>query len=389
MTTPAPTRTRLDGLDAARALALAGMVLVNVGPVEPQNALHRLYLLPYGRASILFVVIAGVGMGLMARSARAGRGLGRIILWRAALLLVGGLALQLLSDDVSIILPLYGLLFLLALPLRRLPTRGLLAVAGVMTVLGPVAYVMHGVLEDTKHLTAPPRLDDPLLDVLHGLVLSGRYPLVTWVVPFIIGLVLARLNLRDQQLLRRIVVVGGVTAVAGFLLSQATRSILAREADIGYARLLTGAAHGQMPLWLLSSVGGALFVIAGALLLAPRAGRLTAHAATVGRMALTLYVLHVLVIAAVQPPDGFTIAQGAAVTVVLVATLALFALGWSRFAPLGPLETVLRAEWLRPPVPTVPTPASAPTTAAGPTASRETAPLPDARPTTKPGEPSV
>lgn len=67
-------RTRLHGLDLARGLAIIGMVIVNVGPTEVESLLQRIYLLPFGRASVLFVVIAGVGMGFLLRS-RRGHGL--------------------------------------------------------------------------------------------------------------------------------------------------------------------------------------------------------------------------------------------------------------------------------------------------------------------------
>ena len=60
-------------LDAARGLALVGMIIVNVGPTTVEGVLERLYLFPYGRASILFVVVAGIGMGMFLR-ARPARG---------------------------------------------------------------------------------------------------------------------------------------------------------------------------------------------------------------------------------------------------------------------------------------------------------------------------
>jgi hypothetical protein len=76
------------------------MIVVNVGPTDATSLLHRLYLLPYGRASALFVVIAGIGMGFL-----LGRGSGRppgrrdgawpVVLWRAGLLVAGGMALPL------------------------------------------------------------------------------------------------------------------------------------------------------------------------------------------------------------------------------------------------------------------------------------------------------
>ena len=61
---------RLLAIDAARGLAMVGMVIVNVGPTRTEGVLGRLYLAPYGRASILFVLIAGLGMSFFRRSRR-------------------------------------------------------------------------------------------------------------------------------------------------------------------------------------------------------------------------------------------------------------------------------------------------------------------------------
>ncbi|WP_081802194.1 DUF418 domain-containing protein [Actinotalea ferrariae] len=342
-----PTR-RLTGVDVARGLALIGMIIVNVGPAEAQGLLHRLYLLPYGRASILFVVIAGLGMGFMLRPRPGVRTPWGVVLWRAAILLLGGLALQRLTDDVSVILPVYGVLFVLGLVVHRAPRAVVLGLALVMTVVGPVLYVGHLLTAGADHHTGPPlELGNPVAEVVHGLVLSGRYPLVTWCVPFLVGLWVSRLDLRDRAVLHRMVVWGAVAAVLGFALSLLSMSILDREGDVGYARLLTGAAHGQMPLWLVSSVGGALAVVAACVLLGSRAPWFTGPLIAAGRLALTLYVLHVLVLAAVKPDGGFTLAQGMAVSAVLTVTFLVLAVLWRRVADVGPLEWVLRASWWR------------------------------------------
>ena len=61
-----PSR-RLRGVDAARAVAVLGMVMIHFGPTPaPDTALGALYELPYGRASVLFVLLAGVGVALLA-----------------------------------------------------------------------------------------------------------------------------------------------------------------------------------------------------------------------------------------------------------------------------------------------------------------------------------
>lgn len=346
---PTP-RVRLTGIDAARGLALVGMIIVNVGPTDVQSLLHRLYLLPYGRASVLFVLIAGIGMGYLLRPGPAGSRAWRVVVWRATLLLLGGLALQMLTHEVSVILAVYGALFVVGLAVHRAPRWVLLGLALVMTVVGPLLYVSHLVAEGGEHHSRLPlELGNPAAEIAHGLLLSGRFPLVTWCVPFLVGMWVARLDLRDRAVQQRMIVWGGVTAVLAFALSRLTGSILDRQGDVGFARLLTGAAHGQMPLWLLSSVGGALAVVAAFVRLGTRAAWCTRPLVAAGRLALTLYVLHVAVLAVIRPDGGFTLVQGILVSTAMIVAFLLLATWWHHRVGVGPLERVLRGAWLRTP----------------------------------------
>ncbi|MGF1645905.1 MAG: DUF418 domain-containing protein [Kineosporiaceae bacterium] len=346
-------RSRLVGLDAARGLALIGMIVVNVGPTDATSLLQRLYLLPYGRASILFVVIAGIGMGyLLGRSRRrpasGGEGRWPVVLWRAGLLVVGGMALQALTDDIGVILALYGILFVLAPLANRLPDRGLTIAAGVMLLVGPILVIVHDLVTGQSPGGSPPvRPDDPPGELALGLLFAGRYPLVTWVVPFLVGLRLARTDLAGRATQRRLVVWGTVAAGGGLAASGILRTLIGPAADEGFTRLLTGVAHGQMPLWLVSSVGGAVAVVALLARLGQARPRLLEPLAAAGRLSLTVYVAHILLLIAVMPAGGFSFPEGIAVSAALVAVAIAFGLVWRRVGGPGPLERVMRAPWAR------------------------------------------
>lgn len=350
-----PVTSRLAGLDAARGLAIIGMIIINVGPTTPTSGWHRLYLLPYGRASILFVVIAGIGIGLLAaraaRDAPSRADAWSAALWRAAVLAAGGFALQSLTDDIGVILPLYAILFLLAPGLVRLPTRALLGVTAVMLVVGPVLVIVHDLLAlPPVPGNAPVQLDDPPLDLLLGLLVAGRYPLVIWVVPFLVGLLLARADLTARRTQRRLVVWGTVAALGGVGASTVSRTLLGPVADDGFARLLTGVAHGQMPLWLISSVGGAAALVGLAVRVGQSRPRLVGPLAAYGRLSLTVYVLHVIVLVSFAP-DEVTLPQGMAISAAVVLGSALVPVLWARVGGPGPLERLTRPPWdtARPP----------------------------------------
>lgn len=352
-----PRRPRLVGLDAARGLAIIGMIIVNVGPTDTETVLQRLYLLPFGRASILFVVLAGVGMGLFLRRRRGRRALWVPLVWRVLLLVVLGLVLQTMTRSVSVILTNYALLFLLAPLLWRLSTRWLVGFGLVLMVAGPALIVAYDVQSPGIHAPEGVSLTTPPAEAVASLLLTGPYPLASWTVPFAFGLALSRLDLASPVVLRRMTVWGGVAAVLAFLVADLAYAVLGTRADEGWLRLLTGVGHGQMPLWLISATGGAVLTIALGTWLGRRAEQWIRPLAVLGAYALTTYVLHVLVLAVIKPDEGLgSFAEGAVITIVLTAVLFLGSLLWDRTGRLGPLEWMLRNPWLRPAPPVDPSP---------------------------------
>ncbi len=354
----AVSASRLEGLDLARVLAVAGMLSAHVGPVGLETLGGQLYALPQGRASVLFMLLAGVGVSFLAASRRPRRGGAEAqLLWRAALLFLIGLGLQALEPDaIYVILPAYAALFVLAIAMLRMPSPGLLAIAALMLALGPAIF-LHG------QLTSPEVFDrSPVMpglaagEMLHRLVLSGPYPLVTWIVPFAVGMWLGRLDLRSTAVRRRLVVVGAV-GTAGVLLASAglQRALGVDADDWGWNRLLVTQPHSQMLLWLAGSVLTAGAVLGLCLLLADRARRWLWPLIASGQLALTFYVTHLLVLWLLRETlessglddhvmDSPAIAT--AVTLLAMAAFAAFAVLWRSRFQRGPLESLLFLPWI-------------------------------------------
>ena len=88
------------------------MVMVHIGPARLLGGglVGEAYRISHGRASILFVVIAGIGVSLLARGRgpRAGERTWQAtalrLAWYSLLLLPLGLALQTLGTGVAVIL---------------------------------------------------------------------------------------------------------------------------------------------------------------------------------------------------------------------------------------------------------------------------------------------
>ena len=118
------------------------------------------------------------------------------------------------------------------------------------------------------------------------------------------------------------------------------------EINSGFGLLLTGAAHGQMPLWLVSSIGSGVMVVAVLVRFWGRIGRSLSFLVPAGQMALTLYVAHLLVLAVIRPADDFTFPTGIATSIAMIAAFTLLAVAWQKKLGTGPLERLLRARWL-------------------------------------------
>lgn len=340
---------RIIGVDVARALAIFGMLAVHVGPTDAEGLTGRLYAAPHGRASLLFVLLAGAGVIFMARSRRRSLSTTRWTLaWRAALLLPMGLVLQGLDHGANVILQDYAVFFVLALLAIVVPTRWLLGLAIGFATIGPIIYLwFRGMFPDQFTRTAP-ALGDSTLEVAHRLVLSGPYPLITWAAPFLFGMWLAHRDLGSVRIQQRMVVFGATIGLGSLVLARIALFVLGTPTSPSDPRfLLTSVAHGQMPLWLVGGTAVGVAVLGIALLTGSRFPRTVKPLADVGQLALTVYVGHLLVLYAV-PELATSDRVGGALTILATfaaVMLTCATLYRQRFAR-GPLELVLHPGWL-------------------------------------------
>lgn len=335
---------RIAGIDLARTLAILGMFAVNLGPTAAESLPEHLYALPHGRASLLFALVAGVGVSLLAASPTAtGRDTRATLLWRAGLLLPLGLALQELDLAVTVVLQTYAVLFIVATLLISLPDRWLLRLVAVTAVAGPLLHLAGERAAPELFARDPIALTDPVARIGHGLLLSGPYPLVTWLAPFALGLWLGRRDLRSSTVHRRLLGVGATVAVLTAALSRALIAVTGTSGTDWWEPLLVDAAHSQRPLWLIGATAAAVTVLGASLWIVPRAPRLTAPLVRAGQLALTLYVAHLV---AFHLGGDRVTADAVGPAVGLLAAFAATGIGlavaWRAAFPRGPLEVLLQ-----------------------------------------------
>jgi uncharacterized membrane protein len=361
---PAPVQSRLRGIDMARGIAIIGMVMVHIGPQDLQDSglIGAAYRSSHGRAAILFIVLAGVGVSLLTGSGRgrapasrwAGmgvdlprrRGAATRLWWRALILLPFGLGLQELPTNVAVILQYYAVFFVIASGLMYLGDRVLIAIAACSATLGPIALVWLHQASPTWFLPGVPAWNDAGR-IVRDILVSGYYPAIVWTAPLAIGIWLGRRDLRDTAIAGRLVAGGAAAAAVGFVLSDVLVGVLgpaASESD--WRQLIMIEPHNEMPLWVLTSTGIATAIVGACLLIARRVPRLVWPMVAFGQLAFTVYVLHVLVLA-FQPEwfvrDQFVPAWLSVARFGVIS--AALATAYRAVAQRGPFELLLRAPW--------------------------------------------
>jgi uncharacterized membrane protein len=338
---------RLGGIDIARAIALVGMLAVHFGPQTQPGWAGTLYALPHGRASLLFAVVAGVGIALLsARIDRQWEARQRLV-WFGIVLLPLGLYLQTLDHFVAVILHAYAAYYLFGMLVLGLSRQWLLRLAIAATLVGPALYLFgRGIAEEAFNRQTFDILDSPS-QILAGLLYSGPYPLLTWAAPLLWGMWLGRLDLRDSALQLKLVLIGLGVALLVSTIEPLALTVLGEPLDRGNWRyLLIDDPHSQMPLWIVNGVAASFAVTGASLYLGARFARAMRPLVVTGQLALTIYVAHVV---ALHFADHIitedTVGSAMVWLSLFVGAAAIFALVWRQVLPRGPLETMLHAPW--------------------------------------------
>lgn len=265
--------TRIHGFDLARALAIIGMMTAHLGPSQPWVS-----ALSNGFPSALFAVLAGVSLSLMhAKADAAGSpdlsATRHRTLIRGVILVALGMVLATIQSAIAVVLASIGAIYLVLGPCTRWRTRYLVAGAVLVPVLGigVSLYQAQGSFPFQS-----PLMEEP-------------YPILNWLAYGLFGMVLQRAFSAGTAT---------STAVTGLGLLVGGYAV--------WQRHLTGElGHGENPLDVVYSYAVSAGVIGLCLLLTrPRALATALYPLrSLGIMALTVYVAHVLT--AAIPLQGY------------------------------------------------------------------------------------
>ncbi|WP_242435682.1 heparan-alpha-glucosaminide N-acetyltransferase domain-containing protein [Microbacterium sp. AISO3] len=387
---------RLMGVDVARGLAIFGMIGAHTGIVwmvaGPDGP--DLAAIVQGRSSILFAVVAGISVALATGRGQRPRGealrSARLrMAGRALVVLALGLALEMLGSGIAVILPIYGILFLILIPFLGLRRRTLALTAAAIAVAGPtVVALLRAVTLSGAGI--PQGIGGTAVDFL----LSGSYPLTVWLPLVLAGMALGRLRL-DRPRTAAVLLGSGVGLAAfgyglgdafngtvrGWLTGSGSVSSSSALSSSGVSSLLPGSSSSMRPdarsyleqlsevdlgaalsqawgvtphsggTWEIIGSGGFAFAVVGACLLAASPFRaLLVPLAAVGSMPLTAYTAHVVSFAVLISPlalapglaswDGDPAASGW-FWIGCVAALLAACTTWALSRGRGPLESLV------------------------------------------------
>ncbi|WP_037310663.1 DUF418 domain-containing protein [Ruegeria halocynthiae] len=328
---------RLEALDAARFLAFCGMVLVNfriAAEVAPGNDWASVLVDALeGRAAALFVVLAGVGVGLSRVSAP-------VLLRRAAFLFVLGLINMTVFD--ADILHFYALYFVVGAAFLTASERGLwLGALGVVAVSVLAVFVFdYDRGWDWTTLT----YDDlwTLPGFARNALLNGWHPVLPWAAFLLIGMAIGRAKLDTICIQHRLIMWGFGAAVLAMF-----PQMVVSDPDL--AAYLGTESIPPGPFYILAGTGSACVVIGLLLKLWPKieALRIDPALTAPGRQSLTLYMAHILIGMGILDELGLLNGTLSAPQIVgyafgFCALSSVFALLWFRRFERGPLEALMR-----------------------------------------------
>lgn len=346
---------RASDLDVVRAVALIGVCVMNYhGYLNGRSAaeddsfwgsIFDPWTGPLAtRFAATFVVVAGMGVAMMAARAQAAVTPSAVAAMRVTLVRRGVLLLAFgyFFDWIwpGTILFFYGGLFVVAAAIATLRTAWLAAIGTAAALAAAVLswwsthHDLSWLLGGASEATRAPR------DLLFDLAVRGTHPLLPWLVFLCAGMVLARLMPADPRA-RALLGFGGILAVGtGYGL---------REVLPGSETVLSTFPGNRGLLYVVTALGSSVVAVVavGAVARATAGSAVTRALAITGRCTLTLYVLHALVfntlvgvLGVFDRGAGLAEALGLAVAFWVVAVVA--AVQWSRVARLGPLEWLYR-----------------------------------------------
>ncbi|WP_368821686.1 heparan-alpha-glucosaminide N-acetyltransferase domain-containing protein [Kocuria arenosa] len=381
---PRPHGRRAIGVDVARAVALIGMIAVHVFPESDEaGGMSWAFGIFGGRAAALFALLAGVSISFVEKRSRGqlhGRNLAAdrvALVVRGLIILLAGLLLGYLDTPIQTVIPYFGILFILVVPLYGRSSRVLLIATTCFAILGPV--FLHAFGSSLPEQINPENDYTPVTAIMQpvpfvaDMLLIGFYPTLLWMVYICVGMVIGRQVLTSRKVALALVGWGALLAISTWVLSKlllgpagGLERLVESTPDLTRTEVVEYVTYGNesflMPdttwwwqaavspysntsLHLLHNLGSVLAALGIALLVTRPGVKVFSPFAAIGAMTLTLYSAHCVVLAIeVLDEDRPMLSLW-----VQIISFMLFAMLWRSAMGKGPLESIISdaSDWAR------------------------------------------
>lgn len=352
--------SRIVGLDLARSLAMLGMMVVHFSLVGSADHTHPQWLacllkLLDGRASATFMILSGIGLTLLtrniARSSESESGkMRRTVICRGVFLLaIGFLNLMIWPGDI---LRIYGVSLIVAAFLFRAADRVLLSLAASFCVAFAVLVAVADFEQNWNWSKLEYRNLWTPAGLLRNLFFDGFRSVLPWTGFVLFGMWLGRLDLTDRKINNRALVWGGSIALATEALSHLLVTHFQTHPNEALDTQTMQALFGTesmpaLPLFLLAAGGAGIAVIALCVRLTVRSGNhLVDPLVATGQMALTWYVLHILVglgsLVALGLVGKLSFVTAASCGLIFFVVAVMTSWIWKQSMRQGPIEWLMR-----------------------------------------------
>jgi len=355
------TKQRIIGYDFARAWAMFGMLIVNFTVITGAEGNGPAWLRTFaslfeGRASALFVILAGIGITMLTK--RAVNSSDRHVImesrkniWkRSVFLFVLGLLLYTL-EWTGDILHYYGVYLLLAAFLIAVNPRWLVGLAFGFLVTAQFLQLRYNAFEGWAGPVPFMNYADfwTVEGFARNLFFNGYHPLFPWFSFFLIGMWLGRVNLQEGRTRKRLLLVSVTVTAMVEMLSKVLIHISTPWIGTEASTFLfnTGPILPNV-LYILSATGTATAGLILCLYITERwaNSRMVTAIVHTGQLTLTHYVSHVVIgigfLLLIGRLTNQPLAFALTYSVCFFAFSIMVSIVWRKKFSRGPIEWVMR-----------------------------------------------
>ncbi|WP_102273664.1 DUF418 domain-containing protein [Cytobacillus massiliigabonensis] len=354
------TNWRIEGLDFARALALFGMFVVNYKVIVGAEGNGSEWLFWFtelfqGRASAVFVLLAGIGISLMTKKARNGDSniirISKKDIWkRSAFLFLLGMVLYVVGWTGDI-LHYYGVFMFIASFLIVTSSKMIIIICSLFGLIAQIMQVTSNYLKGWNH-------DSPFIEYtdfwtvegfLRNLLFNGYHPIFPWICYFLLGMIIGRLELTNKNLIKKM---GNISFLL-LLFFEITSRVLLQSSlkilDIESANYLfqTGPIPPNL-FYLTSNASSAVLIVVISIYVTRKfsGNWLVKVLINTGQLSLTHYVSHVFVGIGILVLLGRLVNQTLELSLIFSILFfvgsMLFTIIWRKKFKRGPIEWMMR-----------------------------------------------